>query len=425
MSELTSWLKIRSLLLLFLPVSVFSQTLTLDRAYQLSRSNYPLIKQKQLIRQTEQLNLSNLGKGFLPQLTINGQATYQSDVTRVEVPIPNIKIEAPSKDQYKLTADLNQVIYDGNTIKNQMELQSRTATVNDRQLEVELYKLKDRINTIYLGVLYLDAQIAQVELVEEDIETGIKKVEAQVVNGIAFRSNLNTLKAEHIKTGQRRTELVFNRKAMLETLGLFINQIIPDNIVLEKPAGDFRKDTSIQRPEIELFNSQSQLLSSQNKLITSRNIPKTSFFVQSGYGRPGLNLLKNQFDFFYIGGIRLNWSLANLYTTKNDRKLVRLNQEIIDSQKETFMLNTNAEIRKQSREIEKLGQLVNSDQEIIDLRKTVTSSAKAQLENGVITSSDYLREVSAEDQARQSLIAHQIQLLQAEINFQTITGNNK
>jgi outer membrane protein TolC len=52
----------------------------------------------------------------------------------------------------------------------------------------------------------------------------------------------------------------------------------------------------------------------------------------------------------------------------------------------------------------------------------VKEAAIAQLQNGVITANDYLREVNAEDQARQSLISHQIQLLQAEINYQTTLG---
>jgi outer membrane protein TolC len=62
------------------------------------------------------------------------------------------------------------------------------------------------------------------------------------------------------------------------------------------------------------------------------------------------------------------------------------------------------------------------DAEIINLRIMVKDAAKAQLENGVITANDYLREVNAEDQARQSLIVHQLQLLQAQINYQTIKG---
>jgi outer membrane protein TolC len=280
--------------------------------------------------------------------------------------------------------------------------------------------------------LLLDEQIAQVDLVKNDINTGIKRVEAQVQNGVAFKSNLNTLKAELIKNDQRIIELKANKRALLETLGLFIGQELKEDVVLEKPGPTPTLRATppkegiggmlLKRPELKLFEKQLEIADHQHKLITARNLPKTSLFLQGGYGRPGLNMLRNEFDLFYIGGIRFNWSLSGLYTNKNDRKLIKLNQEIINTQKETFLLNTNTETKRQQSEIKKLEELITSDSEIIELRKSVTDASKAQLENGVITSGDYLREVNAEDQARQALILHQIQLLQAQINYETIIG---
>ena len=160
----------------------------------------------------------------------------------------------------------------------------------------------------------------------------------------------------------------------------------------------------------------------QDKLITAKNLPKAGLFAQGGYGRPGLNQLKNEFAFYYIGGIRLNWSLGGLYTKKKEKELVEVNKRIVEIQKETFLLNTNSQLIQQQAEIDKLLKLIASDYEIINLRKSVTDAAKAQLENGVITANDFLKEINAEDQARQVLITHQVQLLQAQINYQTISG---
>ena len=176
------------------------------------------------------------------------------------------------------------------------------------------------------------------------------------------------------------------------------------------------------RPEIKLFADQNKLLDQQTKIIQAGNQPKASLFLQGGYGRPSLNLLKNQFDFYYIGGVRFNWSLSGLYTRKKENQLVAINKKGVDIQKEIFLLNTNTQLQQQQSEIDKLKQLIVSDDEIINLREQVKEAAKAQLENGVITANDYLREVNAEDQARQTLITHQIQLLQAQINYQTISG---
>jgi outer membrane protein TolC len=398
-------------------------SLSLDKAYELAKQNYPLVKQRELVKQTTNLNIDNLSKAFLPQATISGQATYQSEVTKVNIPIPGVNIEPPSKDQYKILADVNQLLYDGGITKQQQNIQRLNDDVEQQKIEVELYKVKDRINQLFLGVLFLDEQLKQVDLVKADLNIGIKRVEALVNNGVAFKSNLSTLKAELLKTEQRVIELNASRKGLIDVLGLFINQSLPENTVLEKPVvASAVLNNSIDRPELKLYSSQQQLLFSQNKLISAKNTPKASMFVQGGYGRPGLNFLKNDFAFFYTTGLRLNWSLGGLYTKKNDKKLIDVNQKIIDIQKETFLLNTNTALKQQQAELDKYQELVSTDAAIIDLRLSVKEAAKAQLENGAITANDYLREVNAEDQARQSLITHRIQLLQAQINYQTTAG---
>jgi outer membrane protein TolC len=239
---------------------------------------------------------------------------------------------------------------------------------------------------------------------------------------VAFRSNLNVLKAELLKADQRAIEIKASRKGLTDVLGLFINQTLPEDVQLEKPVAVTTVTTDIQRPELKLYATQEKLLNGQYKIIDSRNKPKASVFAQGGYGRPGLNLLKNDFAAFYITGLRLNWNFGGLYTKKNDKQLIDIGRKTVAVQKETFLLNTSTALQQQQAEVNKLQQLIVKDQEIIELRVSVKEAAKAQLENGVITANDYLREVNAEDQARQSLITHNIQLLQAQINYQTISG---
>jgi outer membrane protein TolC len=413
--------------LLVLPVMLYAQepTLSLQKAYELAQQNYPLIKQRELIKQTSDYSVDNLGKGFLPQVFFSGQATYQSAVTEPNLPgtPPGVIVQILDKDQYKLLADVNQLIYDGGAIKQQKNIQGLSDDVEQQKIEVELYKLKERINQVFLGVLYLDEQLKQVDLIKADLDNGIKRVEAQVNNGVAFKSNLNVLKAELLKTHQRAIELKSSRKGYIDVLSLFINQQLPENTKLERPVADGSVlSTDIQRPELKLYSTQEKLLGSQFNLVDSRNRPKASFFFQGGYGRPGLNFFKNDFDFFYTTGIRLNWSIGGLYTEKKEKKILELNLKTIDIQKEVFLFNTNTQLKQQQSEVEKLQKLIATDDEIIDLRIKVKDAARAQLENGVITANDYLREVNAEDQARQTLISHQIQLLQALINYQTISG---
>ncbi|HET9824982.1 MAG TPA: TolC family protein, partial [Chitinophagaceae bacterium] len=392
------WILLVTIFTRFAAAQTASQ-LTLSQAYDLAQKNYPAIKQKDLVRQTEKITIENLRKEYLPQAALNGQASYQSEVIGIDIPIPGIKIPSPSKDQYKVLADVSQVIYDGGIIHQQEKNARLNADVEEQKVEVELYKLKDRINQLYLGTLYLDEQIKQADVMRQDVQIGIMQVEAQVKNGVALKSNLNVLKAQLLQTDQRVIELKASRKGLIETLGLFINEALDEETILEKPVVNAAPTADISRPELKLYDNQSKLIAQQNKMVTAKNLPRASVFAQGGYGKPGvLDPLKPFFDWFYIAGVRFNWSLGGLYTSKKEKQLNEVNKKMVDVQKETFLLNTNTQLKQQQSEIEKIAKLVETDQGIIDLRAEVKEAARAQLENGVITANDYLREVNAEDQ---------------------------
>lgn len=408
---------------LFFSQLASAQTLTLEQVQQKAKQQYPLLKQKDLIQQVKDINIENLRKGFLPQVSVSGQATYQSEVTTVKIPFPGVSIEPLSKDQYKVVADVNQMIYDGGLLKQQTAVQKMNAEVEEQKIEVELYKLTDRINQLYLGILFIDEQLKQTELVKKDLQTGLKKIEAQVNGGVAFKSNLLLLRAELLKADQRIIELQSARTGLLDVLSLFTGEAYSTATVLQQPSIPvFAAEQTIARPELNLFQKQKALLGEQQNLIKARNLPKTSFFFQGGYGRPGLNFLENKFATYYITGIRFNWAFGGLYTAKKEKEVIGINQQIVAVQEDVFLLNTNTQLKQQQAEIDKINQLISKDKEIIELRIKVKEAANAQLENNVITANDYLREVNAEDQARQMLIVHQLQLLQAQINYQTIKG---
>ena len=397
-----------------------SKILSLDSCYALAKNNYPLIKKHELITKSKDYLLENIAKGLLPQINIAGQASYQSDVTTFPKSIPGVPVL--SKDQYKIYAEVNQPIYDGGIIKEQKRIQEANSVVEEQQLEVELYKLKDRINQLYFGILLIDEQLKQNALMKDDIQLGLNKINAQIANGTALRSNADLLKAELLKVGQQSIELESNRTGLTDMLGLFINRSIDENTVFNKPPGII-SSMEIKRPELSLFDSRSKMLDAQNNLITAQNNPKISFFAQGGFGKPAFNILSNDFDPFYIGGVRLSFPLTGFYTTKNNRSLIELKKQNINVEKETFLFNTQFTLRQQSADVTKLQQFLKLDDDIIPLRESVKKAALAQLENGVINSGDYLREVNAEDNAKQTKILHEIQLLLAQYKVLNTTGN--
>jgi len=398
--------------------------LTLNECYDKARANYPLIKQKEYIAKTKEYNVSNVWKGYLPQITISGQATYQSDVTSLPIALPGMKIESLTQDQYKAIADVSQIIYDGGIMSAQANVQRASADIDEQKLEVELLKVKERVNQIYFGILLIDEQLTQTELIKKDLDASLNKLNAALANGTATKPNVDILKAELLKTEQREIEIKSSRKAFVEMLGLLINQRLNEEAKLELPqTQSITESNEINRPEVKLYSSQENLIENQSGLTLAKILPKASLFFQGGYGKPTLNMLKNNFDWFYIAGARLTWAMSNLYTYGNESEVIALNKKSVEAQKETFLLNTNLSLKQQSNELEKLNSLIKVDKQIIEIRTSVKESAKSQLENGVITSNDFIRELNAEDQAKQNLAIHTIQLLLAQQNYKLTTGN--
>lgn len=400
-----------------------SQPLTLAECYTLAEQHYPMLKQRDLISKSSEYTLENLSKGYLPQLSINGQATYQSAVTQIPIHLPGVEIPTLNKDQYKLYGELNQSLYDGGVIRQQKQTQQMNAQAEEQKLEVELYKIKERINQLFFGILLVDEQIKQTDLLKNDLQLGLKKAEAALNNGTAFKSSLDVLKAEMLKTDQRTTELTTLRKASIDMLSLFIDRPLDEHTTLERPV-TITTSQDINRPELKMYTAQGISLEAQRKLLSARTMPKVSLFVQGGYGRPALNLLSNNFEAYYIGGLRLSWSLSGFYTIKKDKALIDINQQTLDVQRETFLFNTNFSLKQQNAEVNKYNALLATDDEIVTLRTSIKTTASVQLENGVINSNDYLREVNAEDQARQNKIVHELQLLMAQYAQQNTTGNS-
>ena len=429
MNKLTDWLS--KFLVTILLCSVFSgsalygqkvETLSVENAYMLARKNYPLIKQRDLITKTKDFTVSNAAKGYLPSFSVKGQATYQSTVTDFPFEVPGIHIPQFNKDQYKMYAEADQLIYDGGVIKNKKESAIANEALEQQNLEVQLYALYEKVNQLFFGALLMDEQLNQNLLLQKDIRNGIEKAKAFVANGVAYRSSVDELSAQLLQSQQSNVEMSATKKAYLDMLKLFIGLEPDAGLALEKPPAPSLTE-EIKRPELEAFNSQKKIYDLRGKLLKDQIKPRISFFAQGGYGRPGLNFLSNNFDWYYIGGLRFSWDFGSLYSLKNNLRLLDINRNSLETQKEVFLFNTRISQLQQKESLQKFDSLIQKDNSIIELRTSVKKAAFAQLENGVLSAHDYINQVIAEDQARQNKIIHEVQLLQAQYSYQNITGN--
>lgn len=398
-----------------------SASITLGQCYKQAEANYPLLKQRDLIAKTSEYTIDNISKNVYPQLNVSGSATYQSDVTKIS--IPGYKIPTTPKDQYKLYGEVSETLTDFGINKQRKEISRADAGLQQENLNTQLYALKDRINQLFFGVLLIDGQVEQNELSKKDIQTGIDNVQARINNGTDFNSSLNKLKAQLLQTGQHTIELKASRKAYTDMLSLFINQTIDDSTVFVTPAAPQLQDT-IVRPELNTFSVQTKSYLLQQKLTRLNLNPKLDAFFQGGFGQPSpVNFLSTNFSGYYLTGLRLNWNFGALYTYKKDKLINQTNQEMVASQRDNFLFNTRLTMKQQNADIQKYRQLIQSDDDIINLRQSVKQASAAQLQNGVITTNDYLDDINAEAQARQDKLLHEVQLLISQYNYKTTAGN--
>lgn len=397
--------------------------LTLEQCYSFVSTNSPLAKQKALTVMAGNLAEKNQGLKWLPSLDVNAQATYQSEVTSFPVKLPGVNVEELSKDQYKGALELVQPIYDGGIISGQKKLQHIITNIETQKVEIDLYQLKAKVNRYFFAALLMDENIRLMNIVKEDLNNNIKKVSAQVANGIATNSNVDVLKAELLKTEQKVIEFTATKKGAVEMLEILTGTTIDANINFERPAAtaDIEEPTTT-RPELKLFDFQKQQFQQQSKLINARSNPKFSFFANGGYGRPGLNMLKNEFQWYYLGGVKLTIPITSHFTQKKEKDVIKLQQQIVDKQKENFLNNNRQLLSQQKNEVEKYKELVATDADIVSLRSRIKENASFKLANGIITSSDYVTELNAENQAMLNQKLHEIQWLQAQYNYQLILG---
>lgn len=411
---------------LSLQIPAYAQSYTLPVIESLAIQNYPLIKQSDLLNKTAQLSVENIQRALYPQITLNGQASYQTDVTSIQIPIPGFSPSALSKDQYRATIDVQQNIYDGGINKTMTQIVEAGNKVALLKNEVNIYQLKERVTQLYCSILYTQSVIGQIELINKDLSQALLKVEALHKNGLVFNNNVLQIKAQILKNQQKLTEVIASKKIVLDALGLLTNTNFQLSTPFEMPNTILAVDNQpeYERPEFRLFDAQKNNIQSQLALVDAKNNPKISAFLQTGYGRPALNMLKNDFALFGIGGIRLQWSLGNFYTAKREKTILQNQTLIVQNEKETYSLNHRIELQKYLDEIEKLNSLIVADKELIELRNQIKNTSLVQLNNGVITANDYLKEVNEYDQANQLLIQHQTQVVQSKLQYHLTKGKS-
>ena len=399
------------------------EAVTLEQCQNWARESHPVLKQLDLYQQILDLKNENNATSFLPQISLNGQATYQSAVTKIGISLPNIKIPSVDKDQYKVYLDFKQTIWDGGLSKAKERINNVENAGNLQQTEVELYQVKEKVNQFFFTSFLIQENLKIQEKKTETLSERRKSMESAVTNGMVLSSELDQLLAELIKTKQTLIELKSNNETVLYALSILTGKTTEQLNYLKLPDELTATDLPIKRPELDIFSKQNELLSANSEILQKQRNPKLFGFGQAGYGRPGMNMLSTKFDTYYLVGLGFSWNVLDWKTTSRQKQMIKLQQDIVQTKQESFVRNIDLATDQQTKQINQIAELLKTDQELIVIRERITKTSASKLENGYITMADYIQDLNAETTARLMLETRKIQLKEARIKLENIRGN--
>ena len=388
----------RTLLSLLFLVSHFSYIIaqTLEECQQAAERNYPQIRHYDLIRQTTDLTVANIGKGWLPQVSAQAQATLQSDVTAFPESMQKLYQQAGvdmkglKKDQYRIGLDVQQTVYDGGTIRHTQEIARRQGDVEEAQTEVALYQVRRRVNEMYFGSDYLSVKAERLNVVQQ---------------GTGLQSQKQSL------------QILLNAFCGIEVRA--VEKPVLPSVEVPQAIGP--------RPELKAIDAQLRLAEAQEKALDAALKPKLGVFAQGFYGYPGFNMfedmMRHQWSWNGLIGARLTWNIGALYTRKNDRMKIQLQRSMAETNRDVFLFNNRLEQIQQNENISRFRRLMADDEEIISLRSSVRKAAESKLAHGIIDVNDLVKEINAENNARVQRTVHEIELLKEIYDLKYTTNN--
>jgi len=404
--------------------------LTLKECYDQAMASNALAGEKKGYSDISRLKDENLVMGWLPTLDANGSLIYNSSVVDLSgvlgsLPIPGIAnaIKPLPNEQYKITLDINQVIYDGGAIKGARALEKADLSVNEKQTETDLYKLRGQINGCYFNLLLLARQKELLNNYLEIIKKRIASMQSAVNNGVIIKSDVDVLNSEKINIEQQLAENEIRKSSFIKILSDLTGNKIEASTELILPSISGELSNELSRPELQLFDLRKEQLAAGMKVIESKRLPKAIGFATLGYGNPpGSNFFKNEFAPYYVLGASIKWNIFDWNKAKNEKQIISFQQGILDNRKNDLTDNLKRMLETKNSEIESLKALIDRDSELITLRKKITASSESQYQNGSITATEYLNELNTERQALINSEIHKINLSMAMIEYLNISG---
>ncbi len=395
---------------------------SVERCKEMAREHYPLIRRYGLIEQSRDYTLSNAARAWLPQVTLSGQATLQSDVVswpeEFESMLAMQGLDMPGirRDQYKVQIDVQQTLWDGGKSSSDRAIAECEAAQECMSTEVELYAVDSRVEDIYFGILLMQEQQRQLGEMMQRLQTNLDQVDALVENGMAMQADADAVEVQLLTQRQSLSQVEARLQSFRRILGLFIGEELGE-APLPMPVAEEPVGYSLERPELRLMDAQMALLQAREQMVDVSLAPRVALFAQGYYGYPGLNMFENMMSSRWslngIVGVRMNWNISSLYTLKTSRRQLQNARDNVALQREVFAFNSRLQAEQERAEVCRIREAIADDDRIVALRSRVREAAEARLQEGVIDTHDLLGKISDETTAKIARSTHQIELVKA------------
>jgi outer membrane protein TolC len=419
----------RTIIILILFVVYGSAALDLKECIRTAEANYPLTRSYAENEEIYRLNSRNLWARYYPDPGFYATGQYQSDVTAVqlpaEVPVLGGKslVDIP-KDQYKLVLGIDQLIWDGGVTSKQYRTEEQQMLIRNQSVRTDIYNIRDRVTDSYFLILVLRQREMSVATAIESMESTLKVVRSRVKNGVLLKSYQDVLEAEKLTLEQSLEDVRSLKKTALRVLSIYLGRVVPEDEPLELPplAEMPNPENPRSRPEFRLFELNRQNLDLMSDVVSTKLIPKFSAFAQLGYGKPGLNMFDPDFAPYYIVGARISWDVWDWSNSSREQEALAVQKKIVVNQEETLDMNLRMAAEAYINNMDKIRTQLVKEAEILTLRTEIVRQYQSQLNNGVITPSEYTAQFNQELASKINIEQKKIELLREKAKLMILYG---
>lgn len=401
-------------------------TLTLQDVLAASRRRDPRMAQLALERARSELRLERIGADRLGSVRLSGQAQYQSEVTSLAgagVPDGPFPLPARPRDTYDVRLDVRQPVFDP-TIPSRRAAERAGRAEAEAQIETVLHGLRVEAIEAFFAAALMESKAAAIEATLQELEAARRVAAARVQEGTALPSEEAALRAELLRRRQDSEEARAERVAALRILsGLTgLDTDTTAVIAVVDPVDVAEGSDSIARPELALLARRQERIALQERALAASDLPRLAAFGRAGYGRPGLDLLDDEFGGWWLGGIQLEWSPRLWGSEGRERELLRLESAIVATEAAAFRAAVERAAARDAAAILRLADAITLDDEIVRLRESVEREARLRFDEGVVTSAELVDRSTDVLAARIARATHRLELARARARYRNLMG---